>query len=448
MSDPPQGQQQAGENPSAPVTAQEAAAVAVPPAEAAAPTEHLPEVSFKVSGGTNFSLNVNQNWTVRELKQKCEEKCQIPVAAQRLIYKGRILKDEDSVSGLGLKDHHIMHLVKGVTAPPANPPQQQQQQQQATPAAGTPPAASAGIPSSGPPGMDQFLQSMLSGGLGAGMGGPMGANPMGGPMGANPMGGPMGASPMGMMGPEMLEMMQTPFFQQAIESLTQNPQMFRSIVESVPTLRPMLPMMQGILDNPERMRAMFSPQMVQASMQIQQVLQQQMRQQQGAATQAEGSAMGASGTPPAAGNSGGAVPPPFGVGPAGFGSMVQQAEQLMRTNPELMSQMMQVFSNMQAPGASGAAGAPGAPGAAPGAPNPFAAFSSFGSLGSMEGSPFQGMGSAVGDARLPEERFASQLQSLTDMGFIDRDANLAALQETNGDVNEAISRLLERGLGN
>ena len=45
-------------------------------------------------------------------------------------------------------------------------------------------------------------------------------------------------------------------------------------------------------------------------------------------------------------------------------------------------------------------------------------------------------------------RFASQLQSLTDMGFIDRDANIAALQESDGDVNAAITRLLERGLGN
>lgn len=55
---------------------------------------------------------------------------------------------------------------------------------------------------------------------------------MGGPMG-NPMGFPMG-------GPEIMQMMQSPFFQQAMDSLVQNPQMFRSIVESVPALRPML----------------------------------------------------------------------------------------------------------------------------------------------------------------------------------------------------------------
>ena len=59
---------------------------------------------------------------------------------------------------------------------------------------------------------------------------------MGSSMGG-PMGGPMGL-PVG--GPDMMQMMQSPFFQQAMDSLMQNPQMFRSIVESVPALRPML----------------------------------------------------------------------------------------------------------------------------------------------------------------------------------------------------------------
>lgn len=42
----------------------------------------------------------------------------------------------------------------------------------------------------------------------------------------------------------------------------------------------------------------------------------------------------------------------------------------------------------------------------------------------------------------PEERFRTQLETLTSMGFVDRQANIQALIATYGDVNAAIDRLL------
>jgi ubiquilin len=42
----------------------------------------------------------------------------------------------------------------------------------------------------------------------------------------------------------------------------------------------------------------------------------------------------------------------------------------------------------------------------------------------------------------PEERYRSQLDQLVSMGFSNREANIRALQDTNGDVNAAIDRLL------
>ena len=42
----------------------------------------------------------------------------------------------------------------------------------------------------------------------------------------------------------------------------------------------------------------------------------------------------------------------------------------------------------------------------------------------------------------PEERFRTQLETLTSMGFVDRPANIQALVATYGDVNAAIDRLL------
>ena len=46
-------------------------------------------------------------------------------------------------------------------------------------------------------------------------------------------------------------------------------------------------------------------------------------------------------------------------------------------------------------------------------------------------------------AQPPEERYRSQLEQLTAMGFINREANLQALIATFGDVNAAVERLLQ-----
>jgi len=54
---------------------------------------------------------------------------------------------------------------------------------------------------------------------------------------------------------------------------------------------------------------------------------------------------------------------------------------------------------------------------------------------------------APADTRPPEERFAVQLEQLQVMGFIDQVANLQALAAASGDVNNAITVLLERGIG-
>ncbi|XP_033322638.1 ubiquilin isoform X3 [Megalopta genalis] len=45
----------------------------------------------------------------------------------------------------------------------------------------------------------------------------------------------------------------------------------------------------------------------------------------------------------------------------------------------------------------------------------------------------------------PEERYRAQLEQLTAMGFVNRDANLQALIATFGDINAAVERLLSSG---
>jgi ubiquilin len=42
----------------------------------------------------------------------------------------------------------------------------------------------------------------------------------------------------------------------------------------------------------------------------------------------------------------------------------------------------------------------------------------------------------------PEQRFAVQLQQLSEMGFTNRQVNIHALTQTNGNVEAAIERML------
>ncbi|XP_043478472.1 ubiquilin-1 [Leptopilina heterotoma] len=54
-------------------------------------------------------------------------------------------------------------------------------------------------------------------------------------------------------------------------------------------------------------------------------------------------------------------------------------------------------------------------------------------------------GEVDGQVAPPEERYRAQLEQLTAMGFVNRDANLQALIATFGDVNAAVERLLANG---
>lgn len=53
-----------------------------------------------------------------------------------------------------------------------------------------------------------------------------------------------------------------------------------------------------------------------------------------------------------------------------------------------------------------------------------------------------GMSSGANTNQPPEERYSSQLEQLTAMGFVNREANLQALIATFGDINAAVERLL------
>ncbi|XP_021035750.1 ubiquilin-1 isoform X2 [Mus caroli] len=185
-------------------------------------------------------------------------------------------------------------------------------------------------------------------------------------------------------------MFNTPGMQSLLQQITENPQLMQNML-SAPYMRSMLqslsqnPDLAAQMQNPDTLSAMSNPRAMQALLQIQQGL-------QTLATEAPGLIPGfAPGL--AAGNSGGSTGtnapstapsedtnPQGGTAEPGHQQFIQQMLQaLAGVNPQLQS---------------------------------------------------------------PEVRFQQQLEQLSAMGFLNREANLQALIATGGDINAAIERLL------
>lgn len=195
----------------------------------------------------------------------------------------------------------------------------------------------------------------------------------------------------------MQNMMSAPYMRSLMQSLAQNPEVASQVLMNNPLfagnpqlqeqLRAQLPIFLQQMQNPEALSVMTNPRAMQALMQIQQGL-------QTLQTEAPGlmpSLMtgGIPGVPPVPSGGGMATDnPASSPSSAGTNSAQQQ----------LMQQMLQMF-------AGGGGGT-----------NPM--------------------------SMTPEVRFQSQLDQLSAMGFINREANLQALIATGGDINAAIERLL------
>jgi len=205
----------------------------------------------------------------------------------------------------------------------------------------------------------------------------------------------------------MSQMMSAPYMQSMFSSLAANPDQAAAMLSNNPMfagnpdlqrqMTQMMPQMLQQMQQPAVQQLMSNPDALQAIMQIQQGME---RLRSSAPDVYQG--MGLPSVPP------GLVPPvsPGQAAPA-------QAAPAPGSNP-----------------ASPAAAAP--PSAAPANPELFSQF-----MQQMLG------GMRAGDpAQPPEERFASQLDQLASMGFVDRQANVQALIATMGDVNAAVERLL------
>ncbi|XP_048634730.1 ubiquitin domain-containing protein DSK2b-like isoform X3 [Brassica napus] len=159
-------------------------------------------VNVRCSNGSKFIVRTSLESTVESFKALVAQNYDVPANHQRLIYKGRILKDDHTLLSYGLQADHALHMVRG-SAPPAS---------QTT----TAPSVTRGVAS------NTGGESLF---------------------GFNPLGSG-NAMPRGMFGAAGL-----PNLERAQQQLAQNPNMVRDMMNA--------PAIQNIMNNPELMRTLI-----------------------------------------------------------------------------------------------------------------------------------------------------------------------------------------------
>ncbi|PYH89680.1 hypothetical protein BO71DRAFT_453271 [Aspergillus ellipticus CBS 707.79] len=467
-------------------------------ADETSPADDAP-ITFNVksSNDAKYTLTLPSSTPVSQLKEKlaATEYADTPAERQRLIYSGRVLKDNETLATYKIKDGHTIHLVKSA----ASNQRQAQSAATATPAAAAAPAA--GVPTN----------------LAAGTGN----NPLAGLTGARyagfaqlPGAGMFG--PDGGMGPPpdtdtMLNMLENPQFQTAINEALQNPAMIDMMIQQNPVLRAMGPGARQMFQNPEVRRMLTDPSSIRQVVQMQRAMgggglgggsafpapgvtnttpEENRNNPDNGATPSPGAAFNpfmpaglGAGNPfaalfggnPSAGNPTGTTPStsnpaggdqtdatraagdsatgenagaqgqsqqpfqnPFDLfNPALFGGQGGQGGQpgLNPFNPQQNPFLRDPAMLQQMQQMMQSMGAAPGEGAAPGT-NPLAALLGGGFGGAGFGSP------PPQDNRPPEERYAEQLRQLNDMGFYEFERNIEALRRTGGSVQGAVEYLL------
>lgn len=71
------------------------------------------KINIKGPSDVKLTLDVDTSSTVKELKEQIEQQNgEFKADQQRLIYSGRILKDDDQISKFSIKDGNTVHLVR------------------------------------------------------------------------------------------------------------------------------------------------------------------------------------------------------------------------------------------------------------------------------------------------------------------------------------------------
>jgi len=372
------------------------------PAEGEASSESTPKVVkffVKAANEGKHELELPLSTSVLDTKKKIAEKCTIPADRQRLIYSGRVMKDEETLEFYKVTDGNTVHMVKS-----ANPP-----------------AASSSSTAGGSAARPSVPTNIASG---------SGNNPLAGLTGARYAGHVQLPSadifgPDGGMGPlpgpeDVANMMGRPETQAAMNELFNNPQLLDQMINQNPMLRGMGDQARQMLRDPAFRQMLTNPEMLR-SMSAMSGLR---RGGAGGAFPAPGATDTTPGAAAAAGGqTGGAAAAPANPFGAAGGANPFAALLGGSADPPLYL-----------PGYGGGEGGD----YGPSDEEILAQIRLARQMGLLGGAaPPQPR-----DDRPPEERYAEQLRQLNEMGFYNVQENLRALAASGGDVQGALENLL------
>lgn len=351
-------------------------------------------LNIKGPSALKISVTISTDQTVLQLKERiAAEKSDLPAESQRLIYSGKVLKDPETLASYNVQDNHTIHLVRAAiktsTGASSTPATSGATLSQATASRA---AEAQGVPSSFSAGQ-QFTNNPLSVLNRADYAGPHMANLL------NEAGGMFGN--FGGMNPRdpnvMLGMMQNPEFLQQMRSMLARPEVVDQIIASNPQMQAMGPQVREMMQSEYFRDLVTNPEMIQRMTQLSQVM-------------GNFPGTGAPSWPP---------PGAFGVPPT-------QDSAPRNATPNATSDPLTSLAQLQSllGGAGGTAGVGGL--------NPLAT--------ALAGAGDQAQPT---DHRAPEERYATQLEQLQTMGFLDPRENLRALLMSGGSVEGAVTILLD-----
>ncbi|KIJ53998.1 hypothetical protein M422DRAFT_42281 [Sphaerobolus stellatus SS14] len=377
-------------------------------------TDATSQISINIKGPSELKIQISiaTDKTVMDLKRAIAEKSDVEADRQRLIYSGKVLKDDDVLSSYKIQSGHTVHMVKGAA------------RNNATTSTSTPqplPAMQAGQNPSDPL---TLLNSHMGHGAMAGI------NPFAG-LGVNPN------------DPNMFQgMLDSPQFLQQMSSIMSNPAIVDQIIAMNPQLQGMGPQVREMFQSEQFRQIMSNPEALRGMLQMSAMMRQ--------AGMGPGGAQGAQG------------PGLFG-GP-GAGADTSANPSAAGTTPFNPSQWPP-FPQPNQGATTGAGAGTGATGAGAGGLDPALLQQLLGGMGGMGGGTpgggfpggglpglggFGGFGGGAApaqpaDSRPPEERFQVQLQQLQEMGFTNAAQNVRALLATAGNVHSAIEYILNGG---
>ncbi|KZS93488.1 hypothetical protein SISNIDRAFT_485732 [Sistotremastrum niveocremeum HHB9708] len=348
------------------------------------------EIQINVKGPSELKLQISitTDKTVLDLKESIARSSDVEANRQRLIYSGRVLKDEDLLSVYKIQSGNTVHMVKGVAkSNNASSSSSETTQPLPTMQAGQNPA-------------DPLTQ-------------------LNGPMAHGLM---AGFNPFADLGvntgdPNMFTgLMDSPQFVEQMSRMMSDPAMLDQMIAMNPQMASMAPQIRQMFSSPHFRQMISNPETLRGMLRMSQMMQ-------------NSGASGAGGFP---------MMPPIGA----FGGAAGTA------NPQGTGQNTSAaLPNPFAPAPTQDQGSTPPPGGG----NPFGMVDPallqqmFGGFGGGGGFPGVASPPPPADTRSPEERFQVQLQQLQDMGFTSATQNVRALLATGGNVHAAIEYILNGG---